>query len=49
MQIFSNAQVLFPGAQERAWGAALTLIVLVLVLSILARLVSARLTTTARG
>jgi phosphate transport system permease protein len=44
-QIWTNAQVLFPGAQQRAWGAALALIVLVLVLTVLARLVSSRLTT----
>jgi phosphate transport system permease protein len=41
-QIFRNAQLPFPGAQERAWGAALTLIVLVVVLTILARLVTKR-------
>ena len=43
-QIFSNAQTGFPAAIDRAWGAALTLIVLVLGLSTLARLVAARLT-----
>ncbi len=32
-QIFANAQQPFLGAQDRAWGAALTLIVLVLVLT----------------
>jgi len=47
-QIFTNAQVLFPGAQARAWGAALTLILLVLILTVLARLVSGRLTVTSR-
>jgi len=47
-QIFTNAQVLYPGAQARAWGAALTLVVLVLVLTILARMVSTRLTVTIR-
>jgi phosphate transport system permease protein len=41
-QIFRNAQVPFPGAQERAWGAALTLIVLVVLLTILARVVTRR-------
>ena len=48
-QIFTNAQVILPGPNQRAWGAALTLILLVLVLTILARLVSSRLTVTARG
>lgn len=37
-QIFSNAQQPFEAAQGRAWGAALTLIVLVMVLTALARL-----------
>ena len=41
-QIFRNATQPFPGAQARAWGAALTLIVLVVVLTILARLVTKR-------
>jgi phosphate transport system permease protein len=41
-QIFRNAQLPFTGAQERAWGAALTLIALVLLLTTLARVVSAR-------
>jgi phosphate transport system permease protein len=41
-QIFVNAQSPFVGAQERAWGAAFTLIALVLVLTIVARLVSSR-------
>lgn len=43
-QIFVNAQQPFVGAQDRAWGAALTLIVLVLLLTILARLISRRFT-----
>jgi len=43
-QIFSNAQTGFPAAVDRAWGCALTLIVLVLVLSTLARIVAARFT-----
>jgi phosphate transport system permease protein len=42
-QIFLNAQQPFPGAQNRAWGAALTLILLVLVLTVTARLIAARL------
>ena len=43
-QIFSNATQPFAGAQDRAWGAALTLIVLVLVLTIVARMISSRFT-----
>ena len=43
-QIFSNAQTGFPNAIDRAWGAALTLIVLVLLLSTVARIIAARLT-----
>jgi len=39
-QIFSNATQ--PGGEPLAWGAALTLIVMVLVLTILARVVTAR-------
>jgi phosphate transport system permease protein len=42
-QIFYNAQQPFAGAQARAWGAALTLIVMVLVLTVAARVVSSRL------
>jgi phosphate transport system permease protein len=41
-QIFRNAQQPFLGAQDRAWGAALTLIVLVVVLTIGARLITKR-------
>ena len=41
-QIFKNAQVPFPAAQDRAWAAALTLILLVFVLTIAARVVTAR-------
>ncbi|MEA2685148.1 MAG: phosphate transport system permease protein [Actinomycetota bacterium] len=43
-QIFVNAQQPFIGAQQRAWGAALTLIVIVLVLTIIARVISRRFT-----
>ena len=43
-QIFSNAQTGFPNAIDRAWGAALTLIVLVLLLSTIARVAAARFT-----
>jgi phosphate transport system permease protein len=41
-EIFANAREPFPGAQERAWGAALTLIVLAFLLTFVARLVSSR-------
>jgi phosphate transport system permease protein len=41
-QIFSNAQQPFQGAQDRAWGAAFTLIVMVFVLTVIARAVSGR-------
>jgi len=42
-QIFGNAQQPFPGAQARAWGAALTLVLVVVALSAAARFLSARL------
>ena len=42
VQIFGNAQAPFPAAQNRAWGAALTLVVIVFVFTILARVISAR-------
>jgi phosphate transport system permease protein len=41
VQIFRNAQQVFPGPQERAWGAALTLIAIVFVFTLLARGLSA--------
>jgi len=41
-QIFTNAQQPFIPAQDRAWGAALTLMIIVLVFTILARLISSR-------
>lgn len=41
-QIFTNAQQPFVGAQERAWGAALTLIIMTFVLLVLARIIAAR-------
>lgn len=44
LQIFSNAQQPFPAAQDRAWGAALTLVGIVFVFTILARVISARFT-----
>jgi len=43
-QIFANAGQPFAGAQERAWGAALTLIIIVLVLTIVARIIAKRFT-----
>jgi phosphate transport system permease protein len=42
LQIFRNATLPFEGAQERAWGAALTLIVLTFLFTVIARMVSAR-------
>jgi phosphate transport system permease protein len=44
VQIFRNAQLPFQGPQDRAWGAAFTLIALVLLLTTAARLISARYT-----
>jgi phosphate transport system permease protein len=41
-QIFSNASTSFVAAQQRAWGAALTLIALVVILSTTSRIVTAR-------
>lgn len=43
-QIFANAQSPFVNAQERAWGAAFTLVALVFVLTLGARIVAARYT-----
>ena len=43
-QIFSNASQIYPGAQARGWGAALTLVVIAFVFMIIARLVTARFT-----
>jgi phosphate transport system permease protein len=40
-QIFKNAGSPFPGAQDRAWGAALALILIVFIFTVLARLVTA--------
>ena len=42
LQIFSNASQPYSGAQERAWGAALTLIALTFILLTLSRVVGAR-------
>jgi phosphate transport system permease protein len=41
-QIFSNATQPYTGAQDRAWGAALTLIAIAFILMIAARLITAR-------
>jgi phosphate transport system permease protein len=41
-QIFANATQPFPGAQERAWGAALTLLTLAFAVTLIARIVTAR-------
>jgi phosphate transport system permease protein len=42
VQIFGNAQNPFTAAQDRAWGAALTLVVIVFVFTLAARVVSGR-------
>jgi phosphate transport system permease protein len=42
VQIFGNATSSFVAAQERAWGAALTLVVLTFLLTVIARIVAAR-------
>jgi phosphate transport system permease protein len=47
-QIFSNAASPYVGAQGRAWGAALTLIVIAFILMIAARIVTARFTRYSR-
>ena len=44
VQIFGNAQNPFQAAQDRAWGAALTLVAIVFLLTVAARVVSARIT-----
>ena len=48
-QIYTNATSIFAPARDRAWGAALTLIVLVLVLTVVARVISTRITTKRAG
>jgi phosphate transport system permease protein len=47
-QIFVNAQSPYVGAEARAWGAALTLIVISFALMLIARLITARFTRYAR-
>jgi phosphate transport system permease protein len=44
LQIFSNALSPYTGAEERAWGCALTLIVIAFILLFVARIVTARFT-----
>jgi phosphate transport system permease protein len=46
LQIYGNAKETFVTAQERAWGAALTLIALAFLFTVCARLLSARLART---
>lgn len=41
-QIFRNASQPFPGAVDRAWGAAIALVLLVFILTLAARLVASR-------
>jgi phosphate transport system permease protein len=42
LQIFSNATSSFVAAQDRAWGAALTLVLLTFLMTLLARVLTAR-------
>ena len=42
VQIFANANSSFVGAQDRAWGAALTLVLLTFILTLIARAFTAR-------
>jgi len=46
--IWDNAQTPFDAAKDRAWGAALTLIVIVFVFTVVARIVAARFATARR-
>ncbi len=47
-QIFANASSPYTGAQARAWGAALTLIVIAFILLVVARFITARFTRVGR-
>jgi phosphate transport system permease protein len=47
-QIFLNAESPFVGAEDRAWGSALTLIAIAFILMIVARIITARFTRYAR-
>ena len=42
LEIWNNAQQTYPAAQDRAWGAALTLIALVFLCTLAARIITAR-------
>ena len=42
VQIFGNAQAPYAASQARAWGAALTLVAIVFLFTVLARIISAR-------
>lgn len=42
VQIFGNASTSFPTAQDRAWGAALTLVAIVFLCTVAARVISSR-------
>jgi phosphate transport system permease protein len=43
LQIFGNATSAFPAAQDRAWGAALTLVLLTFLITLIARVFTSRL------
>ena len=47
-EIWFNAQTPFAAAKDRAWGAALTLILIVFVFTVLARVVARRFSTLGR-
>jgi phosphate transport system permease protein len=47
-EVWFNAQTPFTAAQDRAWGAALTLIVIVFVLTVIARIVSSHVSSATR-
>jgi len=49
MEIWNNAQQPFAASQDRAWGAALTLITIVFILTVIARIVSAKFSTKTNG
>jgi phosphate transport system permease protein len=46
LQIWKNAQTPFPAAADRAWGAAFTLIAIVFVFTVIARIIAARFSLT---
>lgn len=47
-EIWNNAQTAFSAAHDRAWGAALTLIAIIFVCTVLARIVASRFATLPR-